>query len=218
MLPALPARAQPTGQDWSRSVTISQGGAFLFGNPAAQTRLVEYFSYTCPHCADFAKESNATLLALVKSGRLSIEFRNYVRDGYDLAAALLARCGGAARFMATHDAIFSGYDDWMTRVQSDSRSRTNAAAQDQTAQLIDMADKTGLTALVARQGISADTARACLANKNNLATILAITAGVWDAAPAFEGTPSFLIDGKLVAGVHGWASLRPLLPVPPAAK
>jgi protein-disulfide isomerase len=210
------ARAQPAALDWSRTVTIAQNGAFLLGNPSASTRLVEYFSYTCPHCADFARESGAPLRTMIKSGQISVELRNYIRDGYDLTAALLARCRGADKFMAAHEAIFAGHQAWMAKVVTHAQAKDRPAAKDQTAQLIDMADKTGLTALMAKQGVAASAARNCLSNQANIATILALTASAWDADPNFGGTPTFLIDDKPLAGVHNWASLRPLLPAPPA--
>jgi protein-disulfide isomerase len=218
MLPAA-AFAQPAGPDWSRSVTITPAGGFLVGSPTARTQLVEYFSYTCPHCADFAKEAGPTLQAMVKSGQLSVEYRNYIRDGFDLTAALLARCGGQGKFLASHEAIFAGYDQWIGKVEAYAKNPPPAPeGEDRSAQFIDIADKTGLTALAAKQGIAGNAAHACLANKNSLATILAITAGAWDADPRFEGTPGFLIDGKPVSGVHSWAGLKPQLPGAAAVK
>jgi protein-disulfide isomerase len=216
LAPAL--HAQPPGPDWTRSVTMTTSGGFLLGNPSARTKLVEYFSYTCPHCADFAAEAGPTLKALVKGGLLSVEYRNYVRDGYDLTAALLARCGGQGKFMANHDAIFAGYAQWIAKVETHSRAqRASEPDADSAAQLVDIADKTGLTALAGKQGITPDAAHACLANKANRAAILALTASAWDADPNFEGTPGFLINGKPVAGIHSWAGLKPLLPAAPAA-
>ncbi|RYD40267.1 MAG: protein-disulfide isomerase, partial [Sphingomonadales bacterium] len=46
---------------WSSTVTTTPIGAFLVGNPAAKVKLVEYFSYTCHVCADFAKAGTLPL-------------------------------------------------------------------------------------------------------------------------------------------------------------
>ena len=63
--------------------------------PGGEVRLVEYFSYTCHVCADFAKLGAAPLKAqYVDRGLVLFEYRNLVRDPVDMTAALLARCGG----------------------------------------------------------------------------------------------------------------------------
>ncbi len=49
-------------------------------------KLIEYGSYTCPHCAVFAKESEAELKGkMIRSGGLSLEYRHLIRDPADLA-------------------------------------------------------------------------------------------------------------------------------------
>jgi hypothetical protein len=60
----VPAAAQAApAKDWSQTVTLTKEGAHVIGNPAAKTRLVEYVSYTCPHCAHFVAEGTAPLKA-----------------------------------------------------------------------------------------------------------------------------------------------------------
>src|SRR3546814_13277115 len=53
LIAAAPARSAA----WSQTVTTSPIGAFVVGNPAANVRLVEYFTYTCHIFADFTKSS-----------------------------------------------------------------------------------------------------------------------------------------------------------------
>ena len=48
---------KPAPTDWTRTVTLAPNGAYILGNPRAATRIVEYFSYTCSHCAHFAAEA-----------------------------------------------------------------------------------------------------------------------------------------------------------------
>ena len=70
-------------------------GGYLMGNPKANVKLIEFGSMTCPHCAEFEEQRGEQLIdTYVKSGRVSYEFRNFVRDPFDLAASLIARCGG----------------------------------------------------------------------------------------------------------------------------
>jgi protein-disulfide isomerase len=214
LLPAAAPAAPAT--DWTRTVTAQPDGGFLVGNPAAKTRLIEYFSYTCPHCAAFAGAGTTELKAgWVKNGLIAIEYRNFVRDGFDLTASLVAHCGGAPRFLARHEAIFANYENWMKQAQTYAQSHQDAPQDgDRSAQFIQIADSTGLTALAGKQGLTPDAVHKCLADKELLSKILALTAGVWDADPKFEGTPGFLINGKAATGAHDWAKLKPLLPAP----
>ena len=81
--------APPANGDWSEVVAATPEGGFVMGNPNAGVKLVEYGSYTCGHCARFDEEGVQPLIdKYVKTGRVSFEFRNYVRDPYDLAGAL----------------------------------------------------------------------------------------------------------------------------------
>src|SRR3546814_20848066 len=55
--------AAPPAAPWSATIGESGIGAYRVGNPQAKVKLVQYFSYTCPHCAEFAKESAVPLKA-----------------------------------------------------------------------------------------------------------------------------------------------------------
>lgn len=58
------APAKPAAERWSATISTSPIGALLVGKPGAKVKLVEYFSYTCSHCADFAKQSAVLLKTL----------------------------------------------------------------------------------------------------------------------------------------------------------
>lgn len=212
LLPTAAQAAPP--KDWSRTVTATSEGAFVIGNPAAKTRLVEYVSYTCPHCAHFVAEATGPLKSgWVSKGALAIEVRNLVRDRYDLAAALLARCGGATRFSGNHEAIFAAFPQWIEKVQAyETAPSTLPADAGPDAALIDIADKTGLFALMGKRGISATQSRACLADGKARDTVMAMRKRALEQ-DGITGTPGFLINGKRVEA-HDWATLRPLLPAP----
>ena len=45
--------AAPAPSKWLSTVTVTDKGAHVLGNPAARNKVVEYLSYTCGHCADF---------------------------------------------------------------------------------------------------------------------------------------------------------------------
>ncbi|MEG8038961.1 thioredoxin domain-containing protein [Sphingomonas sp. LR60] len=105
LLAAVALTAATAPRPWTAVATPVASGSYLIGNPKARVKLVEYVSYTCPHCAHFTQESDATLGAMVRSGSTSVELRNQVHDGIDLAAATLARCSGAAAFPRVHAAF-----------------------------------------------------------------------------------------------------------------
>src|SRR6478735_1491986 len=97
---AAPLAAAPVA-DWSKVAVRKADGSFVQGNPDAKLKLVEYLSFTCPHCAHFEHEAIGPLTAkYIRTGLVSYEVRHAVRDGYDLAATLLARCSGPGPFFA----------------------------------------------------------------------------------------------------------------------
>ena len=207
---SLAVAAPAANRDWQTTVTKTAAGSFLIDNPAAKVKLVEYLSYTCPHCAAFSKESAAVLRGqMVKSGSTSIEVRNLVRDQLDLDAALLARCAGPAGFDKLSTAIFAAQDQWLpAAIDFEQANGQRLAMYPKMARLKASADGGGLTAIARANGMSQATIDACFANDANLQPIMAmmqqIPAGV-------TGTPGFVINGKLQAGVYDWAHLQPAL-------
>ncbi len=215
--PAQKAKAVP---DWTRVVTQTPAGTFMLGNPRARTRIVEYFSYTCGHCAHFNVEGMGPLrTGWVRRGLASIEFRNAVRDRYDLTAALLARCGGKARFMMQHEALFNNFSAWVPRLEAyEAALDGTPAPTDQDAAMADIATRTGLTDLLVKRGLPAAAQRQCLADSASLKAVIATTQQAWDERK-ISGTPAFLVNDNLAQGVADWAGLKPLLPpLPGAAK
>lgn len=199
--------------NWVDRVTVSAIGGHAMGNPAAPTKLVEYVSYTCSHCAHFVGEASAPLKAdYVKSGKVSVEVRNAVRDKYDLTAALLARCGGPARFMGNHEALFANQSAWMEQLESYDRDATKPT--EQIPALQDIGQKTGLYALMNKRGFTNAQLNACVANPQSMKQILAMTDEAWNKVK-ISGTPGFVVNGTLVQG-SSWAILQAALP--PAAR
>ena len=204
LLGAAPAR------DWRLTTGIAPTGGFTVGNPAARVKLVEYLSYTCPHCGHFVAESKAELHdALVRNGTVMVETRSAARDPFDLAAWLLARCGGPRRFTALSSAIFAQQEAWLAKGDSYAKANLPALqAMPQMKQMRVLIDATGLGAIGARHGVTAAQLNACFAKPDDLKSVLAMT----DAAfKKISGTPGFEINGTLAAGVSDWATLAPRL-------
>lgn len=202
--------AQGSSIDWSKRVTLSPTGGHVLGNPVAGTKLVEYVSYTCIHCANFTNQAGGALkLTFVRNGGMSVEVRNLVRDPADMAAAMLARCGGKDRFFGNHAALFANYDAWMNQLQGYVDLPAGATPAQR---MTDIADKTGLFALMRGRGYTQAQLNACIADKATLATILKMTE---ESGKRYHitGTPSFLLNGKLLDNVHDWTTLKAALPV-----
>src|SRR3954449_7373721 len=108
----------PKGGDWSTVVSATPEGGFAMGNPSAKLKLIEYGSLTCPHCREFDEKGVPPLIAnYVKTGVISWEFRNYVRDAFDLTASLIARCNGAKSFFPLSRALYKDPSTWVAKVQ-----------------------------------------------------------------------------------------------------
>jgi protein-disulfide isomerase len=207
---AQPRRAAAPAADWSRTVVATPEGGFRMGNPAAGVRLVEYGSLTCGHCAAFAREGMVPLVgSYVKSGKVSYEYRNLILNGLDVAASLVARCGGPARFFPVADTFYATQPQWMgglSAMTAAQKAQLNALPEGQ--RLGRLAEIVGLTGIAARHGIAPVQAKRCLADPAALDRLgkMAEAAG----AQGVQGTPTFFLNGANI-GTHSWATLEPIL-------
>lgn len=188
--------------NWARTVTLANGtngfkGAPVIGNPRARVRVVEYTSYTCPHCAAFVREGQPRLMNYVAQGTVAFEIRNAVRDKLDFASAIAARCGGTGRFVGNHDAVFAAQDQLTERAVAWEAGPGKTAPAEANAALKAFARGSGLSALMAARGIAPPALDACLTSKAMQAPVLAMTNDAWSVRK-ISGTPTFLVDGQPV--------------------
>ena len=216
MLGALPiltaaAPAPPAAQASAR-ISITPIGGHLMGNPAARTKIVEYASYTCPHCAVFDAEGlDAIRGDYVRSGLASFELRNLIRDPLDFTAAMLARCGTPAQFFDNHHLIMRNQTVWLSAAQTATPETRNDWFEGSiTERMGKIARGTGLYRLMQTRGFTAAQLDACLADEQGQKTVAEMSEG--GQKLGVKGTPSFLLNGKLLADVYNWAALKPLLP------
>jgi protein-disulfide isomerase len=203
-------RAAPTAVNWTRTVVATPEGGFRIGNPNARVKLIEYGSLVCPHCAQFSREGMAPLLAnYVRGGKVSYEFRNYVLNSADIAATLVARCGGAARFFPMSGTLLATQNQWIGRIQAlpaATIAQMNAAPPAQ--QFSRIAEVAGLVPMAARYGVPAVQARRCAGDKaaaDRLVEMVRSANGL-----GVTGTPTFFFNGADI-GTHTWATLEPIL-------
>jgi protein-disulfide isomerase len=207
------AVAPPKGGDWTKLVSRTPEGGFVMGNPDADVKLIEFGSMTCPHCAEFEEKGTETLINnFVKTGRVSFEFRNFVRDPFDLTASLIARCAGPERFFPLIHALYADQADWVGKLQTVSQERMQSLQNmgpDQ--QFLQIADWAGLKQWAAQHGIPSSKSSACLTNQQEINQLVQMNGDATTQFPQFQGTPTFVINGKMLEQTATWEKLEPQL-------
>ena len=169
-------------QDAASAADIDTSGIaeMSTGNPDAAVTVIEYASYTCPHCARFHAGPYKQLKTdFIDTGKIKFVNREVFFDRYGVWAAILARCGngGAQRYFGIADMLYERQRQWAGRGNS---------AEQIVAQLRTIGRTAGLTDAEMDSCFSdADFARALVANYEKNA-----------AADYINATPSFVINGR----------------------
>ncbi|WP_417592480.1 thioredoxin domain-containing protein [Parasphingorhabdus sp.] len=205
---AVEAVEAPAGQKWSETVSKTESGGVVMGNPDAPIKLVEYMSITCSHCKDFGEEAFAPLRdQYVESGRVSFEIRNFVRDPLDLSAAILSRCSGEAPFFPLTEQALGYQATMFEKAQAMGEATySDILKSAPESRFVRLAEQLGLITFFQQRGISEDQAKACLADTAAAEMLMTNTQ---KAAEQFdiEGTPTFLINGQKVDGTN-WTMIE----------
>jgi len=206
------AIAAPAGQNWTQVISATPEGGFRMGNPDARVKLVEFASLTCPHCREFHEASAATIKdKYVASGNVSYEYRNFVLNGPDFAATVLARCQGATAFFGLLDAFYmdqAGWTEPFGRISKPDQDSLAGLPEEQAIRRL--AELGGLADYVKLRGIPRAKFDQCLADP---AQTKAVNDLRNQAVNEYKltGTPSFIINGTVQEGVFAWADLEPKL-------
>lgn len=163
--PAAPAAIDPA--------TIPNYG---MGKLDAKVKIVEYLSFTCPHCAAF----HADVLPLLKAdyidtGKVRLEYQEVYFDRYGLWAAMMARCGGEMRYIGITDILYNTQKDW--------------TGSDDPNAVVENLKKIGRTA-----GMNDAQLDVCMKDKA-MAEALVANFQTNMEADKVEGTPTFIING-----------------------
>lgn len=171
------ANAQETKEiDTSSIVEMVQG------DPDAPVTIIEYASYTCPHCAAFHTGAYQEIKKnYIDTGKVKMIYREVYFDRYGLWASMVARCGGPEKFFGISEMIYKGQNEW-TRAGD-----ANA--------IVEELRKIGRLA-----GLENDTLDACFQDGDKAQ---ALVAWFQDNAEVDEvtATPSFIVNGKKVANI-----------------
>lgn len=169
------ANAQEATGDIDTSTVVEMS----IGNPDAPVTVIEYASYTCPHCATFHKGTYKQLKAdYIDTGLINFVYREVYFDRFGLWASAIARCAGPEKFFGITDLLYAGQAVW-----------SRAGGGDPGA-IVEELRKIGRLA-----GLNNEAIEGCLQDGDNLRTLVA-----WYQENAerdgVRSTPSFVIDGR----------------------
>ena len=157
------------------------------GSEDAPVTIVEYSSFTCPHCATFHQLTVPGLKEkYVKTGKVRYIIREFPLDRIAFAASALARCAGPDKFFPFTTALYKNQDTW-------ARGEGNPAER-----LFKMAQQAGFTK---------DTFNACLRNKEVIDHIEA-TRKRGNEEFGVGSTPTIFINGKKLEGGNSLADIE----------
>lgn len=211
---ATPAEAieAPDGSDWSQTVAMTDAGGYLMGNPDAPVKLIEYGSFTCPHCANFELNGADDLVEkYVKTGRVSWEYRNYIFNAVDMTAALVARCMPVDQYFPMQRSLFERQREWGSKGFDYMRGTPGLEGKTPQEVFAAIADASGLKTMALARGLSAEQVDACVTDTSAPDRLLAMTQGASQDYGA-TGTPAMIVNGQLHANVgERWSVLEPIL-------
>jgi protein-disulfide isomerase len=165
------ANAQDAEVDTSRVIEMT------LGNPDADVTVIEYASYTCPHCRTFHETSFKQLKEnYIDTGKIHFIYREVYFDRFGLWAAMLARCAGPERYFGVADLIYETQQEWV--------------AGGDPAAVAENLRKLGRTA-----GMSDEEVNACLQDGDMARAMVAVYQENAEA-DGIDSTPSFVIDGE----------------------
>ncbi|WP_422075798.1 DsbA family protein [Tranquillimonas rosea] len=159
----------------AESVEITE---MTMGNPDADVQVIEYASFTCPHCQSFHETVFPDLKAdYIDTDKIEFVYREvyFNNDRPSLWASMVARCGGEMRFFGIVDMLYDNQRDWV---------------QGEPAEIAD-----NLRAIGRKAGLNNEQLDACLTDGAKAQELVS-----WFGQNAEEhginSTPSFVINGE----------------------
>ncbi len=150
------------------------------GNPAAAATVIECFSLTCPHCANFAQQTLPDLkIRWIATGKLRWVFYDLPTDGIALQAAMVARYLPPDRYEPFINALFATQDRWAYGAGGDAQNA-----------LWNTASQSGMDRAAFEKAIADTDLRDWIVGR-------AVDA---EKRWSVDATPSFLVNGKLYTG------------------
>jgi protein-disulfide isomerase len=188
-LPAMAETAIPTPEAAPGAAPVIMDMAL--GAKDAKVTIIEYASFTCPHCAAFNEQVFKPLRKdYIDTGKVRFEFREFYRNKYDLWAGMMTRCGGEMRYFGITDILMSTQAEW--------------AATDDAAVVVENLKRIGRAA-----GMEDVALQACMDDEEMAKAMVAhfqTTSTEYDV----QGTPTIVINGEKQAGLD-YAGIKAII-------
>jgi len=168
------ALAVLAGPVQAQDADTSQITEMTMGPADARVTIIEYASFTCPHCANFHNGPLKDLkVDYIDTDKVHFIYRDVYFDRFGLWASMVARCGGEEKFFGITDMLYEQQREW---------------TDGQPAEIADNLRRIGKVA-----GIEPDALDACL---NDEAKAKALVAWYQENAEAHEvnSTPTLIIN------------------------
>lgn len=151
----------------------------VLGDPNAPVTIIEYASFTCPHCKNFHEGTFKKLKKnYIDEGKVKFILRDVFFDRYGLWAAMVARCDNTEKFYGIVEEIFRRQAEW-TKGEEDIQIANNLR-------------KIGLSI-----GMDSETIGECLSD-GDMAQALVNEYQKNAEKDKISSTPSFLINGEKI--------------------
>ncbi len=148
------------------------------GKADAPVTIIEYASLTCPHCAEFDRDTLPKIKQnWIDTGKAKVVFRDFPLDGLALRAAMLARCAPPQRYFGFIDMLFQNQPTWVRATDPE--------------QALEHIAKLG--------GMSDEQFQSCMKNEE-LANAVAASGQTAQKEYGVESTPTFFINGTKLVG------------------
>ena len=150
-------------------------GDVVLGDAAAPVTVIEYASFTCPHCAAFHVDTWPQFKAeYVDTGKVRFILREVYFDREGLWASMAARCGGAGAFYPMADQLMKKQRLWAKAARDNNRDEIRKIAR--------------------LNGLSTAQFDACFSDQD-YARALVEAYQSYVAADGVKSTPTFIING-----------------------
>ncbi len=170
--PSLTVETEQSTGDIETSIVMEMS----LGDPDADVTVIEYASFTCPHCRNFHQQVFGLLKAeYIETGKIKFIHREVYFDRFGLWAGIVARCGGADRYFGIVDLIYRQQSEWMSG---------------EPAALAANLRNIGKTA-----GLTEEQLDACFADSDKAQAMVALYQQNAQADDV-QGTPTFMINGE----------------------
>lgn len=178
--PELSLLPQPANAQTADAPVATEGPQIIemvLGSPDAPVELIEYASFTCPHCASFHANTLPQIKAnYIDTGLVRLVYREVYFDRFGLWAGMVARCAGPERYFGVVDLIYQRQPQW---------------TQGSPAEVAE-----GLRTIGRMAGLSNEQLDACMTDAAMAEAMLAWHEGNM-AVHDIPGTPHFVVNGEM---------------------